>query len=109
MKSSGEPTAARASWPSEGAVSVEVLLERAIVALTALDAEEAERVAGDLTGPERLVLPGTAAERRRIEEKRRVLGHLLGSTGRRLAMVQRVSAGENDWRGYGRGGSSPAL
>ncbi len=86
--------------------SLEALLERTLDALVALDAETAEALVERLGEPEvaRMVLPRTPAEWRRAAARHRVLGRLLGSTARRMAVLRTVSESAHGFPAYGPGG-----
>jgi hypothetical protein len=94
----------------DGPVPVEVLFEQAVGALALLDAETLETMAEWLSwnGVGTVVLPlHPSAGRKRAETQRQVLGHLLESTARSLAMLRRVSALTEGMDNYGAGRGWP--
>jgi hypothetical protein len=71
---------------------LDTLLARAIQALAVLDAEAIEVLAESLAANGGTRLPCSPAEWARARSQHWVLGHLLGATADRLAMLRRVSA-----------------
>jgi len=91
---------ALAMKPERGLIRIETLLEEAIGALAALDAERVEEMAGFVEsiksidpasqdGP--VEWPRSAAEWRRAAASHWALGHLADATGRQLAVQRRIA------------------
>jgi hypothetical protein len=82
------------------AAPLDLLLRGAVDALTALDAAAVETLADELAAGVRPPAPRSAAEWRRAAHWRAVLGHLLGATAGRLAILRRVAEPGPRFGGY---------